>query len=108
MSPNLLVTIDASKLVNLDKVSYFDLPKMKDCNKNTIKIMFRVVPDSSIGFDVITVKAKYANKELKTKVALEDGIMTFGINENEIARVEDDATDILVPTYKPELERYFD
>lgn len=108
MNPNLLVTIDASKLTNLDKVSYFDLPKLKDCNKNTIKIMFRVVPDSGIGFDVITVKAKYANKELKTKVALEDGIMTFGINENEIARVEDDATEILVPTYKPELERYFD
>ena len=108
MNPNLLVTIDASKLTNLDKVSYFDLPKMKDCNKNTIKIMFRVVPDSGIGFDVITVKAKYASKELKTKVALEDGIMTFGINENEIARVEDDTTEILVPTYKPELEHYFD
>lgn len=108
MNPNLLVTIDASKLANLDKVSYFDLPKMKDRDKNTIKVMFRIVPDSGIGFDVITVKAKYASKELKTKVALEDGIMTFGINENEIARVEDDTTEILVPTFKPELERYFD
>lgn len=108
MNPNLLVTIDASKLANLDKVSYFDLPKMKDCDKNTVKVMFRIVPDSGIGFDVITVKAKYANKELKTKVALEDGNMTFSINENEIARVEGDVTEILVPTYKPELERYFD
>ena len=108
MSPNLLVTIDASKLANLDKVSYFDLPKMKDSEKNTIKVMFRVVPDSGIGFDVITVKAKYANKELKTKVALEDGIMTFAINENEITRVEDETSEVLVPAYKPELERYFD
>jgi hypothetical protein len=108
MSPNLLVTIDASKLTNLDKVSYFDLPKMKDRDNNTVKIMFRVVPDSGIGFDVITVKAKYANKELKTKVALEDGTMTFCVNEDVIARVEDDTTDVLVPTYKPELERYFD
>ena len=29
----LLVTIDTTKLANLDKVSYFDLPKMKDSNK---------------------------------------------------------------------------
>lgn len=108
MNPNLLVTIDTSKLANLDKVSYFDLPKLKDPDKNTVKIMFRVVPDSGIGFDVITVKAKYLGKELKTKVALEEGTMTFGLDANEIARVEDSTVDVLTPEIKPELERYFD
>lgn len=105
----LLVTIDTTKLANLDKVSYFDLPKMKDSNKETIKIMFKVAPDNGIGFDVINIKTKYLGQELKLKTAIPEHYLMFSISANEIILVDDtEPTNVLTPVSKPELARYFD
>lgn len=105
----LLVTIDTTKLANLDKVSYFDLPKMKDSNKETVKVMFKVTPDNGVGFDIINIKAKYLGKELKFKTTLPEQYLMFSITTDEITLVDDtEPTNVLTPVSKPELARYFD
>lgn len=105
-----LLAISTDVFSNLEKVTYFDLPKFQDKTGTKIKVMFRLTPDQGIGFDVLNVKVRRGDKSFKTKTGIVNTEpLVFKLGEDFI-ELDPEATadNIQTPVIANDLARYFD
>nr|DAX15736.1 MAG TPA: hypothetical protein [Caudoviricetes sp.] len=105
-----LLAISTDVFSNLEKVTYFDLPKFQDKIGTKVKVMFKLTPDQGIGFDVLNVKVKRGDKAFKTETGIVNNEpLVFKLGEDFIELDPEATTDnVMTPTLANDLARYFD
>lgn len=106
-----LLGISTTMFSNLDKVTYFDIPKFNDSKGVKVKVMFKLTPDQGVGYDILNVKVKRGDREFKTKTGIVNTEpLVFKLGEDFI-ELDSDCPVLetyLEPQEAKNLERYFE